>query len=371
MNCLLLSAHDYRSPRKAGIHFVAAELARLGTTRFFSLHYSLLSKLKQDPRRSLDALANRKAVADDGVECYLWRTLIHPVALRLPGLSALEAMMFRRYVARPSPVLLEWVREADVVFFESGMAPVFFDLVRRLNPAARTVYIASDDLESIKAADYVKQTLARVAPAMSTVCLKARGMAADVPAGANTCVIPHGFDFSVDAHADPSPYGAGLHAISVGSMLFDPEFFVLASQAFPEVTFHVIGSGHRPMPGYGPNVRVYGEMPHRQTLPYVKHANFGIAPYRAPRMPSHLGDTSLKLMQYDHFKLPAVCPQAIVCGSPSRFGYEPGDAVSIERAIRQALAAPRVSSLTLLRWSEVVQRMLDPGAYADTRFVPD
>jgi 2-beta-glucuronyltransferase len=371
MNYLILSAHDYRSPRKAGIHFVAAELAKLGTTRFFSLHYSLLTRLKQDPRRSLDALANRKAVTDDGVECYLWRTLVHPVALRLPGLSALEAMMFRRYTARPSPVLVEWARDADVVFFESGMAPVFFDLVRELNPAARTVYIASDDLGSIKAADYVKQTLDRVAPAMSTVCLKARGMAGDVPAGANACVIPHGFDFSVDAHADPSPYGEGLHAVSVGSMLFDAEFFAIASRAFPEITFHVIGSGRARQPGYGDNVRVYGEMPHRQTLPYVKHAHFGIAPYRAPRMPSHLGDTSLKLMQYDHFKLPAVCPSAIVCGCSTRFGYEPGDPVSIARAIREALAAPRVSSLTLLRWSEVVQRMLDPGAYADTRFVPD
>jgi 2-beta-glucuronyltransferase len=371
MNFLIISAHDYRSPRKAGIHFVAAELARLGTTRFFSLHYSLLTKLRNDPRRSLDGLANRKAVADDGVECYLWRTLVHPFAVRVPALAALEAMMFRHYMARPSPVLLEWIREADVVFFESGMAPVFFDQVTRHNPAARTVYIASDDLESIKAADFVKRTLARVAPAMTTVCLKARGMAGDVPAGANACVVPHGFDFSIGDHADPSPYDGGLHAVSIGSMLFDPGFFTIASQAFPEITFHVIGSGRGAQPGYGPNVRVYDEMPYRQTLPYVKHAQFGIAPYRAPRMPSHLGDTSLKLMQYDHFKLPAVCPHAIVCGSSNRFGYEPGDAASITQAIRQALAAPRKSTLRLLRWSEVVQRMLDPGAYADTRFLPD
>lgn len=370
MKFLVLSAHDYRSPRKAGIHFVAAELARLGTTRFFSLHYSLLSRLKQDPRRSLDGEANRKAVTADGVECYLWRTLVHPVAIRSRALSALEPWLFRRYVARPSPVLVEWIREADVVFFESGMAPVFFDLVRRLNPSARTVYIASDDLVSIKAADYVKRTLDRVAPEMTTVCLKARGMAGDVPAGANARVIPHGFDFSVDDHADPSPYGPGRHAVSLGSMLFDPEFFEIASQAFPDITFHVIGSGRGTQPGYGPNVHVYGEMPHRQTLPFVKHATFGIAPYRAPHMPSHLGDTSLKLMQYDHFKLPAVCPHEIVCGCPTRFGYVPGDRASIVSAVQQALEAPRVSTLALLRWGEVVQRMLDPDAYPDTRFVP-
>ncbi|MET0333107.1 MAG: hypothetical protein ABW190_02460 [Rhizobacter sp.] len=368
MNFLILSAHDYRSPRKAGVHFVAAELAKLGKTRFFSLHYSRLSALKADPRASLAPLSNQKAVTPDGVECYLWRTLVHPFSMRRARvLGALESLMFRRYIARPSPVLIEWVREADVVFFESGMAPVFFDLVREINPRAKTIYIASDDLVSIKAADFVKRSFARVAPRFDTICLKTRGMAAEVHAGPNACVIPHGFDFSVDQHADPSPYPAGQHAVSLGSMLFDPEFFVIASREFPEVQFHVIGSGMGRHPGYGPNVQVYGEMPHRQTLPYIKHASIGIAPYRAAHMPPHLGETSLKLMQYDHFKLPAVCPHPIVCGCSTRFGYTPGDVASITQAIRQALAAPRVSTLKHLQWSEVVQRMLAPATYADTR----
>ncbi len=368
-NFLVLSAHDYRSPRKAGIHFVAAELAQLGTTRFFSLHYSRLTRFRRDPRRSLDALANQKATTPDGVECYLWRTLIHPFSMRrVPGLAPLEALMFRHHVSHPSPVLVDWIQEADTVFFESGMAPVFFDLVRRLNPAARTVYIASDDLGSIKAARYVKRTFARVAPQFDTVCLKSRGMAPDVHAGPNVRVIPHGFDFSVDEHADPSPYPPGRHAVSLGSMLFDPAFFVIASRAFPDITFHVIGSGHGKHSGYGPNVKVYGEMPHRQTLPYIKHADFGIAPYRAAHMPPHLGETSLKLMQYDHFKLPAVCPHAIVCGCSNRYGYTPGEPASLVQAIGRALDAPRVSTLRHLTWAEVVQRMLDPATYDDTRF---
>jgi 2-beta-glucuronyltransferase len=35
MNFLVISAHDYRSRRKAGIHFVTAELEKRGNTRFF------------------------------------------------------------------------------------------------------------------------------------------------------------------------------------------------------------------------------------------------------------------------------------------------------------------------------------------------
>jgi 2-beta-glucuronyltransferase len=370
MKCLVISAHDYRSPRKAGIHFVTAELAKLGPTRFFSVRYSHLSRFKSDPRESLDPLANQKAM-HDGVECYLWKTLVHPFNTGRTSLQALEYLMFSLYSRWPSRVLVEWIRDSDVVFFESGIAPIFFNLVKRLNPTVKTVYVASDDLDTINVAPYVKRTFARIAPRLDAICLKSGYMAEGMPNAGNLYVIPHGFDFSVDDHADPSPYPPGLHAVSLGSMLFDPEFFVVASKAFPQVTFHVIGSGAPTQPGYGPNVRVYGEMPHLQTIPYIKHAAFGIAPYRAAQLPRYLADTSLKLMQYDYFKLPAVCPQAMVVNYASRYGYTPGDADSIVAAVGQALAAEHVRSRMPLHWSEVVQRMLDPTAFPDTRLPPE
>jgi 2-beta-glucuronyltransferase len=366
MKFLIISAHDYRSRRKAGIHFVAAELAKLGTTRFFSCQYSLLSQLKSDPRGSLLPLANKQTVHDN-VACYLWKTLIHPFNIRSRYLRAIEYFLFRRYINHPSPVLVEWIKDADAVVFESGIAPIFFDLVRRLNAQAKTIYVASDDLATINVASFVQETFARVAPEMSALCLKSRFMIEGMPKSSNQYVIPHGFDFSVAQHADPSPYPDGLHAVSVGSMLFDPEFFVAASKRFPNVTFHIIGSGSGIHPGYGDNVRVYGEMPHHLTLPYIKHASFGIAPYRSNNVPRYLSDTSLKLMQYDFFKLPAVCPHGVVGDYASRFGYEPGNAASIAAAIEAAIAAPRISSRNPLLWSQVVERMLNPNLFDDTR----
>lgn len=372
MNFLVISAHDYRSRRKAGIHFVAAELEKRGKTRFFSCQYSLLSHLKSDPRASLAALANKKMVHEN-VECYLWKTWIHPFNVRKAYLRPIEEFLFGRYVQKPSQVLVDWVKEADVIFFESGIAPVFFDLVAQLNPRARTIYIASDDLTTINAAAYVKATFDRVAPRMSALCLKSRYMSDGMPESSNQYMIPHGFDFSVAEHADPSPYPTGehaahaVHAVSIGSMLFDPEFFVMASKRFPEVAFHIIGSGTRAHPGYGENVRVYDEMPHHLTLPYIKHASIGIAPYRSANLPRYLADTSLKLMQYDFFKLPAVCPNSIVGDYASRFGYEPGDSESIASAINAAMAAPRISARTPLHWSQVVERMLNPMQFEDTR----
>jgi 2-beta-glucuronyltransferase len=368
MKFLILSAHDYRSRRKAGIHFVTAELQKIGKVRFFSCQYSMLSQLKSDPRASIDQLANKKAI-HEGVECYLWKTLIHPFNVRKPAFRFIENLLFARYINQPSPVLTEWIKDSDVILFESGIAPIFFDLVKRLNPGATTIYVASDDLATINVAAYVADTFNRVAPQMTALCLKSRFMADNMPPSANKFVIPHGFDFSAADHADPSPYSKGRHAVSVGSMLFDPAFFVVASREFPDVTFHLIGSGTGVHPGYGSNVQVHDEMPHKLTLPYIKHATFGIAPYRSANMPRYLSDTSLKLMQYDFFKLPAVCPSSVVGDHQSRFGYTPGNATSIIAAINAAITAPRISSRTPLQWSEAVARMLNPEEYSDTCLV--
>ena len=53
---LVLSAHDYRTPRRANIHFITDELATRGHTRFFSLRYCTLSRWKNDIRLPLDAM---------------------------------------------------------------------------------------------------------------------------------------------------------------------------------------------------------------------------------------------------------------------------------------------------------------------------
>jgi len=53
-------------------------------------------------------------------------------------------------------------------------------------------------------------------------------------------LIPHGIDFRVWDQEDTSPYGSGIHAVSVGSMLFDESFVVSAAYLFPEVQFHII-----------------------------------------------------------------------------------------------------------------------------------
>ena len=112
-NFLVLSAHDYRSPRKASIHFITNELAKRGPTRFFSLRYSMLSRYTADPRLSLDDQANRIAT-HQGVECYLWKTMIHPFNTRRSWLRPAESIMYRWYSQGRNNVLRQWIKDATV-----------------------------------------------------------------------------------------------------------------------------------------------------------------------------------------------------------------------------------------------------------------
>ncbi len=139
---LIISRHDYRSRRKANVHFIARELARLGTTRFFSSVFSVLSYLTHDQRLSLWSHANHVEHLD-GVEAYLWKTVTHPC--KAPGfLQGAMDRYFQSYVDHAPATLRAWIADSDMVLLESGGPEIFFDLVRRHNPKCRIGYIASE-----------------------------------------------------------------------------------------------------------------------------------------------------------------------------------------------------------------------------------
>lgn len=363
---LIISAHDYRTPRRASMHFLADELAKKGKVRFFSLRYSYLSSRKGDMRQVIDDRANRIETVN-GVECFLWKTPLHPFNTRKPALRPFENILFELYKALPSKVLRDWIQQSSVIIFESGLAPIYFDLAKSLNPHARFIYRASDDLETINVADYVHKVFSRAAPEMNAICMLSPRLADNIASQGNLYYVPNGVDPDLDSIGDPSPYTTpGPHAVSVGSMLFDKAFFEFAGHAFPEVSFHVIGSGLPRQPGYADNVIVYPDMKYADTVRYIKHATIGIAPYVSSQVPNYLADSSLKLLQYDYFALPSVCPHTVVGSYSSRFGYTPGNNDSIRNALAGALAAPRIRTRECYTWEQVTARLIDPDRYPDT-----
>lgn len=358
---LIVTGHDFRSDRKANIHFISRELSKHGPTRVFSLGFSRLSRLKRDPRLPLWQRANQVETSG-GVDCYLWRTLVHPFNLRRKPLDPIARAWFRSYVRTMPDVFDDWVRKSGTVILESGMAVLLAERVKRLNPNARLIYRASDDLGSIGCARAIAEELERTASLYDGAALVSMELMAGLPASLRSFLVPHGLDRDIVNYGDPSPYPPGLHAVSVGSMLFDDELIRLAAAAFPNVTFHIIGSGVASEKLSAPNITPYDEMPFLQTIPFIKHANFGIAPYRAEGAARYLAETSLKLIQYAFFGVPAICPEVAAGDYPWRFGYKPDNAPSVATAIQGALECKAFSAPAPPSWAEIAERLVNPPA---------
>ena len=366
---LIITGHDYRSPRRTTIHFVAQELAKTASVRFLSVGFSYLSLLKGDPRSELAAQANTVSYVN-GVECFLWKTLVHPFNTKVRALRWLEHAYFKYYRLLLPKLTARWMAEAQTIIVETGLGIIFIEMIRNMNPDATIIYFASDDLAVIGCSPYIGSELNRVAKCVNWSRVASPALAGRCVPDVPVYYIPHGVDHRITGQDEASPYSAGTHAVSVGSMLFDESFFVLAADQFPEVQFHVIGSGKTSNALLRPNIHVYGEMKFAETVKYIKHAKFCIAPYRRNSAAAYLADTSAKLLQYEFLGLPAVCPSFAAGGRPHRFGYEPGDGDSIAQAIRAAMRQEKHKPGHYLSWADVANRVVNPGAYPDTPLLP-
>jgi len=362
---LISGVHDYRTPRRASIQALADAYVRLGdAVIFISVRFSPVSRAKGDHRLFLWPRANR-AERVNGVECYLWRTPFHPFRTGVSALDDLAGPLFSAYASLPNRFIDDALRGATHIVVESGLSIMLIHRARRLNPTARIVYRASDALHTIDAPPALAAELRRRADDIDAFCAIAPKIADDFAyAAGKTYVVSQGIQRADFAAIGPSPYAGGTNAVTVGSMLFDRSFFLQAAARLPQIQFHLIGTGE-PFTA-PPNVHLYKEMPFTATLPYIKHADIGIAAYRPSANSGYLAQSSLKLMQYEYLGLPAVCPDYAVGDSPHRFGYGPDDDDGIVQAIGRALAHGRFAGdATFLDWEEVALRLLAPERYAD------
>jgi 2-beta-glucuronyltransferase len=350
--------------RRGSIQALASAMARMGhTVTFISVRFSLLSLIKGDSRNFLWRKASRPEWVD-GVLCYLWFTTVHPFQARNRTLELLLRPHYWLHKRLKNGFLDDSFRDADFIVIESGQGILFAERARRMNPRAKIIYRASDKLSTIGASEMLQAELEKSADAFDWFCLLSADMADEFAwARERTFYVPLGIDPDEYRDNGPNPYVAPANAVSVGSMLFDPRFFQTAASLFPAIEFHVIGCGTKfDAP---PNVKFYDEMAFKDTLRYIEHASFGIAPYRDVDGAGYLATSSLKLKQYEYMGIPAVCPFFAVGQSSNRFGYAPADQASIEHAIGLALNSVFVAIQPPMNWQDVARRLLDPQDYPD------
>ncbi|WP_126174441.1 glycosyltransferase family 1 protein [Altericroceibacterium xinjiangense] len=368
-NVVFLSAfHDYRTAKRGSIQQVADGLVELGyNVSFISTRYSYLSKITGDSRLFLWDKANWVESVND-IDCFLWRTSVHPFQSRNKVINAISARLYPRYSELPSRQFDRFIREADYVILESSVAAIFMRRIKRLNPDVKIIYYATDRLDTVGAHPFIRERLEADVDLIHHICLRSPKMMSDFQWAAGKLYrAEFGIDADDFASVGANPYRSGRRAaISVGSMLFDPTFFQRAAAHFPDVDFHVIGCGATfEAPA---NVLIHPEMKFVDTLPYVKYAAIGVAPYRPAPGVEYLAESSLKLAQYEYFALPAVCPSFAAGDVASRFGYEPNDEASICEAVSRALgAAGTFAPRTFLSWKEVAERVVHPEQHSGSK----
>lgn len=365
---LISGHHDYRTAKRASIHHVADALTGCGfEVSFISTRFSWLSRYAgRDSRLFLWNKANRVEVVN-GIQCLLWRTSLHPFRSGNRLADAVLGRLFAAYANLPNAHFDRLVTEADYLIIEAGIPAIYLRRLRRLNPAAKIICYCTDRPDVVGTHPFVRQILIEDQHLVDHFVLRSRAMA-DYFTFVAGQLYHAGYGINPDEFENigPSPYRtSGKTAVSVGSMLFDESFFDVAAPAFRDLQFHVIGADAEVEPG--PNLHAHPEMSYADTLPFVKHASIGVAPYRAAPGGEYLADSSLKLAQFEYFGMPAVCPHFAVGQSGARIGYEPGDAQSIRNAVERALTlVGKVEPRDFPDWSEVAMRVLTPTAYPDT-----
>lgn len=367
---VILSAfQDYRTRKRASIQQVADGLVLDGyDVTFLSTRFSHLSRLTGDSRNILNDRRNRMETVN-GVHCYLWKTPFHPFHTGRPLLDRMAAPLFDLYASWPNATVDRSIRDADFIIVESSVAVIYLPRLRRLNPTARIIYYATDRLDTVGAHPHVQAALVASQQLIDHFCLRSTKMAPHFAWATGPLYLAQ-FGVNPDQFGamGPSPYSAPINLVSVGSMLFDPGFFAVAER-FPKARFHVIGCGTRfDAPA---NVMIYDEMSFRDTLPYIKYASVGLAPYRWAPGCEYLDESSLKLAQFGYFGIPAVCPDFAAGHHPSRSGYKVGDIDSLASAIDAALG--RMGSVrqeTFPTWREVAARIVEPERAGAVRISP-
>lgn len=365
---VFLSAfQDYRTKKRASVQQVADGAKELGYDVWFvSTRYSWLSKLTGDSRVLLDNKAN--SVEDvNGVNCLLWKTPIHPFATKNKAINKFMGNFFKPYSFWPNDLFDDIIRGANYIVIESSVAAIFLPRINKLNPLARVIYYATDRLDTVGTHPIVQKQLISNSAMINHASLRSARMAEDfIWLSDRLYLAEFGINLSDFSDIGPSPYGSRPAFVSVGSMLFDRYFFEKMPPLFPDIDFHVIGCGEN-FSGAS-NLYVYDEMAFRDTLPFIKHATVGIAPYRPAPGVEYLADSSLKLAQYELFALPAICPNFAVGERIGRCGYTPGNVDSMRLAINHALSlAGTLKPRSFLNWNSVADRILNPERFEGIR----
>ncbi len=362
MKVVLISGHDGASDRKTGFHFWAEIMAARGIgVDFVTVGSSYASLLKKNGKQ-LKKPFNQWIPLYDRVRKFTWMPLFHPMNFGNKLLNYLSWPVLHFYPFLLPRVLLDEIRDADLFVVESGSGPMLVPKLAKLCPKAKFIYNFSDRFNVVQYHPIIPHSDKYALAHFSMVRLNAADVKDAFPANAPVVYIPQAIDKALFDKPCANPYTGPRNAISIGDMLFDGDTIRDLAAAYPDWTFHLFGKGARletPMP----NVKEYGEYPFDALVPYLKHADIGLAPYRYGPDREYLSQSSLKLVQYTYCRLPIVAPDFAAMGRDHAFSYSPAGKSAVE-AFGEAISYDRnrIDVSSVVGWEDMVDRYLAVAA---------
>jgi 2-beta-glucuronyltransferase len=359
----LVTGHYWDTKRRAGFHWLADAYKNLGyEVLFFSAPISYMLQIKGDYRFefNLKKEANKLIKKDENLYSYVHFTPWHVANMRSSFLNKISMPLMKLYSKYSFKDAEKFIGLSDMIIFESSPGLFLFEKIKKLNPTARFVYRVSDDLRLLNVHpaliklehsildnfDLVSVPSMYIKNVLSTLILDKSKLKVQL----------HGINKEIFNTEHESPYKLNKNAVFVGNSHFDYSFLKIASTFFPEINFHIIG----PIPAIEnrPNIITYGEIPFKDTIAYIKHADIGLQIRSYSAGAESLTD-SLKVLQYTFCKLPIIAPVFLKTSRQNTFYYNIGEESSIESAINAALAFNKkdFDNSEVNSWNEVAAEL--------------
>jgi 2-beta-glucuronyltransferase len=364
---LLLVTSHFHSPlyRKTDIHFIAEAFVRLGwRADIVTVGQSAAKQLlRPATARLVGSVRTAHAAGRSRVGGHVASELVHPFSGASPWLEFATSPLLKVYGRRLDSILKRLAAQADLVLIEGGYPLLYHASLACAAPGACIGCLLNDDLAVVGFRKAIVDRAKELMPSFDFVRVPARGLLKLVPGSAHAVFLPHGVDKAAFDRCSHNPYAPDTrNVVSVGNMLFDEQTATRMAESSPDVRFHIIGAAiHGPVP---PNLVLHGELAYEATVPFIKFADAGLAPYRMNAAAGYLAGSSMKLLQYAYCGLPILLPNHLDCSHPNAVRYDPGDPLSVAGAVREAIAQNRTPATAsqILDWSDVAERLLQEWA---------
>lgn len=359
MKVVLISGHAADSDRKTGFHFWAEILAKRNIdVDFLTVGSSPISLLKKG-NKQLKRPYNQWVELSPHIRKFTWMPIFHPFNFSNKILNFLTWPLFAIYPSLLPKSIKQEISDAHLFVVENGAGLMLVPKIAKLNPKAKFIYNFSDSFNVVKFHPIIPHSQKSAMPNFSMIRVNASALKRDLPANAPTQYIPQAIDKSQFDQDYPNPYKQPRNAISVGDMLFDSKTVEDLAKNFPGWTFHVFGAGAKVEVKH-PNIIEYGEVPHSEIIPYLKHADVALAPYNNKAGAEYLSESSLKMVQYTYCQLPIIAPDFAAKGRDHVISYDTDTARTPVLAFDKAMHydKARIDRSQVMGWEDVVDKML-------------